>query len=286
VLETWPRKEKKGWRRSGCDQPNQHQPGTPDCSVVTGQCPVPRLARRRSGCSWESAGRRGYKSPDYPVVHRTVRWVISARAQALQRRTHRSREKEKAPRLKFTWLSGGTPNYPVSQQRPRPMVIYAINGRHVAEPMVGWSHRTIRCAPDSVWCANGTKDPTVGFARKEGDRAPDKYCSCPVCHPTEGKNCLPSWSPTTPNCLGAIKGTPRHMEQDTKHSLNILRLPDSAITQSVHSVRDLSIVRVVNSLCRDLVLTSWLLCVCLLRFESCVCCFPSLTSVLLVWSTL
>jgi hypothetical protein len=72
------------------------------------------------------------------------------------------------------------------------------------------------------------------------------------------------------------------MEQDTKHSLNILRLPDSAITQSVHSVRDLSTVRVVNSLRHDLVLTSWLLCMCLLRLESCMCCFPSLTSVLLV----
>jgi hypothetical protein len=60
------------------------------------------------------------------------------------------------------------------------------------------------------------------------------------------------------------------MEQYTKHPLNILRLPDSAITQLVHSVRDLSTVRVVNSLRRDLVLASWLLCVCLLRFESCV----------------
>jgi hypothetical protein len=52
--------------------------------------------------------------------------------------------------------------------------------------------------PDNVRCANGTKDPTVGFARK-GRRsstgqelfmsggAPD----CSVHHSTEGKNCLP-----------------------------------------------------------------------------------------------
>jgi hypothetical protein len=80
VLETWPRKEKKDWR-SGYDQPNQHQPSTPDCLVCTGQCPVPRLARRRSGCSRESAGRRGYKSPDCPLVHRTVRWANGARGQ-------------------------------------------------------------------------------------------------------------------------------------------------------------------------------------------------------------
>jgi hypothetical protein len=154
-------------------------------------------------------------------------------------------------------------------------------------------HRTVRCAPDSVWCANGSEDPTVGFVRKGSRSGTGQLLfmsggasNCPVRHPPEGKNCLLSWSPTAPSCLGAIKETPRCIEQNNKHSLNILRLPDSAITQSVHSVRDLSTVRVVNSLRRDLVLTSWLLCMCLLRFESCVCCFPSLTSVLLVWSTL
>jgi hypothetical protein len=142
----------------------------------------------------------------------------------------------------------------MSQWRPRPTVVCAINGRHVAEPTVGWSHRTVHCAPDSVRCTNGSEDPMVGFARK-GRRsgtgqllfmsggAPD----CPVRHPTEDKNCLPNWTPTAPSCLGAIKRTPRRMEQYTKHSLNILRLLNFVITQSVHSVRDLSTVRVVNS---------------------------------------
>jgi hypothetical protein len=68
--------------------------------------------------------------------------------------------------------------------------------------------------------------------------APD----CPVRHPTEGKNCLPNGSPTTPICLGAIKETPRHMERTTKHPLNILRRLDFATTHSDHRVRDLSIV--------------------------------------------
>jgi hypothetical protein len=159
----------------------------------------------------------------------------------------------------------------------------------VAEPTVGWSHRTVRCAPNSIRCANGPGGPTVGctrYGRKSSTRqelfmsdgAPD----CPVHHSTEGKNCLPIGSPTAPSSLGAIKGTPRRMEQTPKHSLNILRLPDFAITQSVHSVRDLSTVRVVYSLWHDLVLTSCLLCMCLLRFESCMCFFPSLTYVLLV----
>jgi hypothetical protein len=45
---------------------------------------------------------------------------------------------------------------------------------------------------------------------------------CPVRQATEGKNCLPGMLSTAPSCLGAIKGTPRRMEEDTKHSLSTL----------------------------------------------------------------
>jgi hypothetical protein len=38
---------------------------------------------------------------------------------------------------------------------------------------------------------------------------------CPVCQSTEGKNCLPGLLSTAPSCLGAIKGTPRRMEEYT-----------------------------------------------------------------------
>jgi hypothetical protein len=48
--------------------------------------------------------------------------------------------------------------------------------------------------------------------------APD----CPVRQATEGKNCLPGMLSTAPSCLGAIKGTPRRMEEKTKHSLSIV----------------------------------------------------------------
>jgi hypothetical protein len=68
--------------------------------------------------------------------------------------------------------------------------------------------------------------------------APD----CPVHHPIEGKNCLPIGSPTAPSCLGAIKGTPRRMEHNIKHSLIILRRLDFAAMHSYHCVRDLSII--------------------------------------------
>jgi hypothetical protein len=48
--------------------------------------------------------------------------------------------------------------------------------------------------------------------------APD----CSVRQSTEGKICLPGLLSTAPSCLGAIKGTPRCMEEHTKHSLSTL----------------------------------------------------------------
>jgi hypothetical protein len=57
---------------------------------------------------------------------------------------------------------------------------------------------------------------------------------CPVRQPTEGKNCLPNGDPTTPSCLGAIKGTTRHMEHHTKPLLNIIRRLDTASTHTDH----------------------------------------------------
>jgi hypothetical protein len=48
--------------------------------------------------------------------------------------------------------------------------------------------------------------------------APD----CPVRQATEGKICLLEMLSTAPSCLGAIKGTPWRMEDDTKHSLSIV----------------------------------------------------------------
>jgi hypothetical protein len=68
------------------------------------------------------------------------------------------------------------------------------------------------------------------------------YSSCPVRHSTEGKDGLPSLHPTAPSCLGAIKGTPRRMEESPKHSLSILRLPHSASAQLINCVSDLSFV--------------------------------------------
>jgi hypothetical protein len=141
----------------------------------------------------------GYKSPDRPVSHSQAKSSLSG---SDQRRTTINHQTVRW----CTGLSG------------EPTVGRAICARHVAEPTVRRGHRTVRCAPDSVRCANGSKTSTVGCARIGRKSAPD----CPVRQSIEGKICLPGMLSTAPSCLGAIKGTPRRMEEDTKHSLNIL----------------------------------------------------------------
>jgi hypothetical protein len=58
--------------------------------------------------------------------------------------------------------------------------------------------------------------------RTVSDGAPD----CPVRQSTEGKICLPGMFSTAPSCLGAIKGTPRRMEEDIKHTKSIPKHQD------------------------------------------------------------
>jgi hypothetical protein len=183
----------------------------------------------------------------------------------------------KQPRLSLVWhtgLSGGAPdsvwcarpalaNWPLSGiRRRRTTIIHrtvrwctrlsgepttasatvgcAIRARRVAHANSRLGHRTVRCAPDSVRCANQPEDPMVGCAKNGRRSAPDmlQWLSsgapdCPVRHPTEGKNCLPCWVPTAPSFLGAIKGTPRRMEESPKHSLIIPKHQDSILAHSI-----------------------------------------------------
>jgi hypothetical protein len=67
------------------------------------------------------------------------------------------------------------------------------------------------------------------------------------------------------------------MEDISKHSLSILRLPHSASAHLIDCVSDSSSVRVVNSL-RYVSSSSLGLCECVCcGFVSCVCCSPNLT---------
>jgi hypothetical protein len=102
-------------------------------------------------------------------------------------------------------------------------------------------HRTVSGAPTALnlqWSAS----PIL-----EGDLHQIVNSACPVVrHPTEGKDCLLSLLSTAPSCLGAIKGTPRRMEETPKHTLNILRLSHFTLAHSIDILSDLSSVLVVN----------------------------------------
>jgi hypothetical protein len=64
-------------------------------------------------------------------------------------------------------------------------------------------------------------------------------------HPTtEGKIGLPDLLSTVPSCLGAIKGTPRRMEDITKQSESILDHPHSVFAHSFVILSDSSSVLV------------------------------------------
>jgi hypothetical protein len=135
-----------------------------------------------------------------------------------------------------------------------PTAASATVGRQICVRRVACSNGRLG-APDSVRCANQREVATVGCARNGrkshtvheqwlSDGAPD----CPVRHPIEGNFGLPRMPPTAPSCLGAIKGTPRRMEESPKHTLSILSLPHSVSTHLLDFVSDLSSVLVVNLL--------------------------------------
>jgi hypothetical protein len=91
-------------------------------------------------------------------------------------------------------------------------------------------HRTVSGAPTALNLQRS--------ASPKKERNPHRIVSsgaldCPVRQATEGQNCLPGMLSTAPSCLGAIKGTPRRMEEDTKHSLSIPKHQDS---NSAHSI--------------------------------------------------
>jgi hypothetical protein len=119
-------------------------------------------------------------------------------------------------------------DHPMSQRSARPTVGRAICAGHVAEPTARRGHRTVWCAPDmsGVHRTCPVRQRLSGCQRsaapvKERNRAPDTvWCApdCPVRQSTEGKISLPRLLSTAPSCLGAIKGTPRRMEENTKHT--------------------------------------------------------------------
>jgi hypothetical protein len=78
-------------------------------------------------------------------------------------------------------------------------------------------HRTVSGAPTALRLQRPASPNKEGdLHRTVSGGAPD----CPVRQSTEDKICLPGMFSTAPSCLGAIKGTPRRMEEHTKHSFS------------------------------------------------------------------
>jgi hypothetical protein len=112
---------------------------------------------------------------------------------------------------------------------------------------------------------------------KEGNRALFIVRWCPW---TEGNHSLSNGTQTAPSCLRAIKGTSRHMEQYTKHPLNILQRRDFANMDLVHYDRDSSTSLSCNSVVCYFV-CSFLSCVRVVATTLALVCvsIPSLTLV-------
>jgi hypothetical protein len=146
-------------------------------------------ARNRRNCFGEKLAKysqnaaRSRCTGQCPVVHRTV-----SGAPGWLRRTC-------ALGKLLTTYGYNSPDCPVSQQSAGPTVGRGIRARRVASANGRKGHRTVRCAPDSVRCANGSKAPTVGFAKEGQKSAPDsvRWCTGLSGAPGDRRQKLPSW---------------------------------------------------------------------------------------------
>ena len=88
------------------------------------------------------------------------------------------------------------PDCPVSQRSAGPTVGCAICAGHVAEPTARRRHRTVRCAPDSVRCANGSQSATVDYAIEGKKSVPNsvRWCTGLSGAPVDRRQELPSWN--------------------------------------------------------------------------------------------
>ena len=149
--------------------------------------------------------------------------------------------------LKITGLSGGAPDCPVSQRSAAQSARDAWPGQQ-SDGGTGLSgmHRIVSGAPTAPNLQRSAAlEQERNLHRTVSGGAPD----CPVHQSTEGKICFPGLLSTAPSCLGAIKGTPRRMEESSKHTLSILNHSHSVFAHSIDFLSDLSSVLVVNLLC-------------------------------------
>ena len=94
------------------------------------------------------------------LAHRTVRWCTGQCPvrQAGFQRTGRSREF-------LAVYDYNSPDCPMSQRPPAQRSAAQSAGDAWPAPTVGRGHRTVRCAPDNVRCANCHESATVVYAK-------------------------------------------------------------------------------------------------------------------------
>jgi hypothetical protein len=157
----------------------------------TGQCPVRQAGSGKLAALWKELTAYGYNSPDCLVC------TGLSGEPTVDRANGRPGQRSAARSARTTWpsqrLEGGT----------------GLSGVHRTVSGVPTAPRRQRSASP-----NKERDPH----RTVSGGAPD----CPVRQSTEGKKCLLGLLSMAPSCLGAIKGTPRRMEENTKHSLSTL----------------------------------------------------------------
>jgi hypothetical protein len=156
VSKCW-KQEKNNWKCLGSSSQDSAQSGS---TGLSGGAPDSVRCARPARANWLLSGIHRRRTA---IIHRTVRCA---------------------------------PDCPVSQRSAGPTVGCAIRARHVAKPTVGRGYRTVRCAPDSVRCANGSQaaNGRLRHLRKE-------ICTgqCPVCTglsgaPGDRRQDLPSWN--------------------------------------------------------------------------------------------
>jgi hypothetical protein len=129
-------------------------------------------------------------------VHRTVRWctgqcpvVHQTLSGAPGRRLSTGCSQKQL--MAYDYKS---PDCPVSQYSAGPTVGRIIRARCVARANGQKGHRTVRCAPDSVRCANSSKALTVGFTKEGKKSTPDsvRWCTELSGAPSDRRQDLPS----------------------------------------------------------------------------------------------
>jgi hypothetical protein len=164
------------------------------CTGLSGGAPDSVWCPRLALANWLLSGLRRRRTA---INHRTVRWCTRLSGEPTVGRANGRPRNPRATRGKCQRSEGGT----------------GLSG----------VHRTVSGAPTALNLQRSASPKNErNLHRTVSGGTPD----CPVRQATEGKNCLPGMLSTAPSCLGAIKGTPRHMEEHTKHSLSIPKHQD------------------------------------------------------------